>query len=359
MNFFDHWDSWMNILVFQNSLKAYLQFILTFFGLVLALAVLKFFLTRYLGRLARQTISDIDDFIVSLLAKIGLPVFCAISLYFSSLPLELSETIRLLIRCAFVIVVTICSVLLLQDTVKYSIEKVYRRRMKADDPSFELMVKSMTGISHWVIWVVAIIFMLDNIGVNISTFVAGLGIGGIAVAMASQTILGDAFSAVSIFLDRPFEIGDFIILDDNHLGTVEHIGIKTTRLRSLSGEQLVFSNSDLTKSRIKNFKRMQTRRIAFQIGIVYQTPLEKTKKIPLLVKDIFVKKEGVRLDRVHFKSFGDFSLIYEIVYYVSSADYNIYMDRQQDINFSLMEMFEREGIAFAYPTQTLYVKQES
>lgn len=359
MNFIGQVNSWLNIVIFQNSVISYLQAVLTFFGLILVLSISKRILTAHLRRIARLTISDFDDFIVILLTKIRLPVLCVVALYFASLPLELSETLRLLIRCALVVVVTIWSVFLLQEIVKYSIEKIYRRRMKTDDPSFELMVKSMTGISRWVIWVVAIIFMLDNIGVNISTFVAGLGIGGIAVAMASQTVLGDAFSALSIFLDRPFEIGDFIILDDNHLGTVEHIGIKTTRLRSLSGEQLVFSNSDLTTSRIKNFKRMQSRRIAFQIGIVYQTPLEKTKRIPLLVKDIFIQKEGVRLDRVHFKSFGDFSLIYEIVYYVSSADYNIYMDRQQDINFSLMETFEREGIAFAYPTQTLYVKQEA
>jgi len=230
--------------------------------------------------------------------------------------------------------------------------------MKPDDPSVELMVKSITGITRWVIWVLAIIFMLDNLGINISTFVAGIGIGGVAVALAAQAILGDAFSALSIFLDKPFEIGDFIILDGDYLGSVEHIGIKTTRIRSLSGEQLVFSNSDLTKSRIKNYKRMQTRRIDFRVGVVYQTPFEKVKKIPQVVKEIFNRMEGVRLDRAHFKSFGDFSLVYEIVYYVNSADYNIYMDKQQEINLALMEKFEQEEIAFAYPTQTLYLNHE-
>lgn len=348
----------LNLVLYQNTIQSYLFAVVTFLGILIVLSILKKFLIKNLSHLAKKTINDFDDFIVTLLSQIGLPVFSVVSLYFATLPLELSETIRVFIRYSLVIVVTIRSVLLLQEIVKYGVGRAYRQRMKSDDPSVELMVKSITGIARWIIWVLAIIFMLDNLGVNISTFVAGIGIGGIAVAMASQAILGDAFSALSIFLDKPFEIGDFIILDGDYLGTVEHIGIKTTRIRSLSGEQLVFSNSDLTKSRIKNYKRMQTRRIAFQIGVVYQTPVEKVKRIPQIVKEIITNIKDVRLDRVHFQSFGDFSLMYEIVYYVNSADYNIYMDKQQEINFALMEEFEREGISFAYPTQTLYLNRE-
>lgn len=358
MNYVEQLNTWLNISIFQNSLSIYLQALVTFLGLLLALSVFKRILVRYLGRMAKRTVTDFDDFVVSLLAGIGMPVFFVVSLYFATLPLQLSETIRMLVRYAMVIVVTIRSVQLFQEIVKYGIGKAYRRRMKSDDPSIELMVTSIAGITQWIIWVLAVIFILDNMGINISTFVAGIGIGGVAVAMASQAILGDAFSALSIFLDKPFEIGDFIILDGDYLGTVEHIGIKTTRLRSLSGEQLVFSNSDLTKSRIKNYKRMQTRRIAFKIGVVYQTPFEQVKKIPEMIKEIFKHVKEVRLDRVHFQSFGDFSLAYEIVYYVNSADYNIYMDKQQEINFALMEEFEREGISFAYPTQTLYVSHK-
>ncbi|MBP9854335.1 MAG: mechanosensitive ion channel family protein [Candidatus Omnitrophica bacterium] len=349
----------LNLVIYQNTVQSYAFAIVTFLGLILGLSVFKKFLIKYLTKLAQKTTNHFDDIVVTLLSQIGLSAFSVISLYFATLPLILPESLRVFIRYALVIVVTIRSVLILQEIVKYGIGKAYRQRMKADDPSIELMVKSISGILRWVIWALAVIFILDNMGVNISTFVAGIGIGGIAVAMASQAILGDAFSALSIFLDKPFEIGDFIILDGDYLGTVEHIGIKTTRIRSLSGEQLVFSNSDLTKSRIKNYKRMQTRRIAFKIGIVYQTPLEKVKKIPQIVKEIITNINDVRLDRVHFQSYGDFSLIYEIVYYVQSSDYNIYMDKQQEINFALMEAFERENIAFAYPTQTLFVKQEA
>ncbi len=353
----EHLKNILDLVIYQNTIQSYVLAIVTFLGLLLTLTILKRFLIKHLSRIAKKTTTDFDDFIATLLSQIGLPVFCVVSLYFAALPLNLSETIHVFIRYSLVIVVTIRSVLLFQEIVQYGISKAYRQRMKSDDPSVELMVKSITGIARWIIWVMAVIFILDNLGVNISTFVAGIGIGGIAVAMASQAILGDAFSALSIFLDRPFEIGDFIIIDD-HLGTVEHIGIKTTRIRSLSGEQLVFSNSDLTKSRIKNYKRMDTRRVVFKIGVVYQTPPEKVKRIPQLVRDIFTRMEGVKLDRVHFQSFGDFSLVYEIVYYVLSADYNIYMDKQQEINFALMDVFEREGIEFAYPTQTLYVTKE-
>ncbi len=348
----------LNLVIYQNTIQSYVFAIVTFLGLLLGLSVFKRIFIKHLSQLAQKTTNDFDDFIVTLLNQIGLPVLSVVSLYFASLPLELSETIRVFIRYALVIVVTIRSVLLFQEIVQYGIGKAYRKRMKSDDPSVELMVKSITGITRWIIWVMAVIFILDNLGVNISTFVAGIGIGGVAVAMASQAILGDAFSALSIFLDKPFEIGDFIILDGDYLGSVEHIGIKTTRIRSLSGEQLVFSNSDLTKSRIKNYKRMQTRRIAFKIGVVYHTPVEKVKQIPQIIKNIFSHVHEVRLDRAHFQSFGDFSLNYEIVYYVNSADYNVYMDKQQEINFALMEAFEREGIEFAYPTQTVYLNRE-
>src|SRR3989338_7837549 len=218
----------LNFVLYQNTIQNYLFAVVTFLGILVVLSILKRFLIKHLSQLAKKTINDFDDFIVTLLSQIGLPVFSVVSLYYSTLPLELSETIRVFIRYALVIVVTIRAVLLFQEIVQYGIGKAYRKRMKSDDPSVELMVKSITGITRWIIWVLAVVFILDNLGVNISTFVAGIGIGGIAVAMASQAILGDAFSALSIFLDKPFEIGDFIILDGDYLGSVEHIGIKTT-----------------------------------------------------------------------------------------------------------------------------------
>lgn len=259
------------------------------------------------------------------------------------------------LKYALMIVLTVGAALILQKVARYSVEKSYRRA-RPKDPGVETIIKNITLAIRWAIWGVGAIFILDNLGLNISTLVAGFGIGGIAVAMASQAVLGDLFSSLSIFIDKPFEIGDSIAVD-NLNGTVENIGLKTTRVRSVSGEQLIFSNSDLTKSRIKNFKRMEVRRIAFKLGVAYQTSLEKLTLVPDLIKNIFSKMDGVTLDRVHFESFGDFALHYEIVYFVLSSDYNVYMDKQQQINFLVKELFERERIEFAYPTQTLFVNK--
>jgi small-conductance mechanosensitive channel len=183
-------------------------------------------------------------------------------------------------------------------------------------------------------------------------------VGSIAVALAIQNILADLFASLSIALDQPFVIGDFIIVDD-YLGTVENIGLKTTRVRSLSGEQLVFANNDLLNSRIRNYKRMGERRVLFTFGVIYQTPIEQLEQISAWVKEIIQTHEQARFDRAHFKSFGDSALVFEVVYYVQSPDYNLYMDIQQAINLALMKRFEKNGIEFAYPTQTLFIaKQE-
>lgn len=347
----------LQVSIFKNTVSEYLQAFIIFAGLIVALNIGKFILVKYLGKLAAKTTTDMDDFLVSLISSIGFPVFITVALYFSVLSLNTPESLRFLIRGLMVTVVTIRVILLSQEALKYGIKKFYMRRFQQDNPSTELVVNSITGVLKWVIWVLGIIFLLDNLGVNISTFVAGIGIGGVAVALASQAVLGDAFSAFSIFLDKPFEIGDFVIIDDLR-GTVEHIGVKTTRIRSLGGEQLIFSNSDLTKSRIKNYKRMQTRRIVFNFGVVYGLSVEQVKRIPMIVKEILDGMKDVRLDRVHFQSFGNFSLIFEVVYYVNSPDYNVYMDKQQEINWGLMEELKKENIEFAYPTQTLHVVKD-
>ncbi|MBU1997522.1 MAG: mechanosensitive ion channel family protein, partial [Candidatus Omnitrophica bacterium] len=207
------------------------------------------------------------------------------------------------------------------------------------------------------IWSLAIIFFLDNMGFKISAVIAGLGIGGVAVALAAQAVLADLFSYFAILFDRPFEIGDFIIVGD-FLGVVEHVGVKTTRISSLSGEQIVFSNTDLTNSRVRNYKRMQKRRVVFKLGVTYGTSLEKVKEIPKIIEGIIKGIKDTTFDRAHFLAYGDFSLVYEIVYYVMSGDYNKYMDIQQEINFEIKNEFKKKQIEFAFPTQTLYVNKE-
>ncbi len=205
-----------------------------------------------------------------------------------------------------------------------------------------------------VIWAVILLLTLDNLGINVTALIAGLGVGGVAIALALQKILGDLFASLAIVLDRPFVLGDFLALD-TYLGSVEHIGLKTTRLRSLSGEQVVISNADLLGSRIRNYGRMRERRIVFKIGVTYQTPKSVLKEIPSLLRAVVEARDKTRFDRAHFATFGDSSLIFETVYYVESPEYGVYMDIQQAINLDLVDRFEEREIEFAYPTQTLYL----
>ena len=209
-------------------------------------------------------------------------------------------------------------------------------------------------VARVAIWGMVLLLTLENLGVDITALVAGLGIGGIAVALALQNVLGDLLASLSITLDQPFVLGDFLIVGD-HMGSVENIGIKSTRLRSLTGEQIVMSNADLLSSRVRNYGRMYERRIVFALGVAYETPREKLERIPPLLRAIIEAQDGVRFDRAHFAKYGDFSLDFEIVYYVQSPDYGLYMDAQQAINFRIHEAFEDLGVQFAYPTQTLWI----
>jgi small-conductance mechanosensitive channel len=207
-----------------------------------------------------------------------------------------------------------------------------------------------------VVWSIAFLLILNNLGFDVTALVAGLGIGGIAIALAVQNVLSDLFASLSIVLDKPFVLGDFIIVGDM-LGTVEYVGLKTTRVRSLSGEQLVFANSDLLNSRIRNFKRMYHRRVVFSFGVTYQTPYEKAARIGGIVREIVEAQKLTRFDRAHFQQFGDFALVYEVVYHVLDPDFNVHMDIQEAINLELMRRFQAEGIEFAYPTQTLFLEK--
>jgi small-conductance mechanosensitive channel len=203
------------------------------------------------------------------------------------------------------------------------------------------------------IWSLGALVLLGNAGVDITALVAGLGIGGIAVAFALQNILGDLFASLSIVLDRPFAVGDFITVDDVQ-GTVEQIGVKTTRIRSLSGEQILVSNSDLLKSRIRNFKRMRERRSLFRVGVTYETQLEKLKAIPRWLREIVEAQPRTRFDRAHLLAFGDSALTFEVVYFVLAPEFVVLADTQHAIHLALVEKFESEGVSFAYPTRTVY-----
>jgi small-conductance mechanosensitive channel len=226
------------------------------------------------------------------------------------------------------------------------------------DASSVTTITALGYAARLAIWSTVLVLALDNMGVNVTAVIAGLGIGGIAIALAAQNILSDLFASATIVLDKPFVLGDFIIVG-NEMGSVEKIGLKTTRLRSLSGEQIIFANDDLLKSRIRNCKRMLERRNVFTIGVVYDTPYDKLAAIPAMLREAVQSQGQTRFDRAHFKQYGDFALIFEVVYYVVSPDYNLYMDIQQAINLHIFRRFEAEQIRFAFPTPTVYLQQSS
>ena len=338
----------------QNSVLDYLIFLATFLIGIFVIKILKGISLHRLKAWSKKTATTIDDFLIQIVEKNLIPLLYFGVLYFAFKSLTLSPSLGKVIDISVAIILTFFSVRFLAALIDYSLDIYWTK--KEIDVNRQRSLKGILKIIKFLVWAAGVTFLLDNLGFKISTVIAGLGIGGIAVALAAQTILGDLFSYFTIFFDRPFEIGDFIIVGD-FLGTIEHIGIKTTRVRSLSGEQLVFSNTDLTNSRIKNYKRMDKRRVVFRLGVTYQTTLEQLKEIPGIIKDTINNVSNTVFDRAHFFSYGDFSLVFEVVYYVKSRDYNMYMDIQQEINFIIKEEFEKRGIEFAYPTQTLFLEK--
>lgn len=337
-----------------NSVQRYLIALGTFIIAILLILLFKRLLLKRLRSWAAGTESKLDDFLMRGVEKSLVPLLYVGSLYIAVSQLTFTPILRKWIHIFFSVCVTIFVIRVLTSLLKFVFVSYMSGQERGEEKAKQ--VRGIMIIVSGVIWIIGLLFLLDNWGVNVTAFVAGLGIGGIAIALAAQTILGDLFSYFVIFFDRPFEIGDFIVIQDKS-GTVEYIGIKTTRLRSISGEQLVFSNTDLTNSRVHNYKRMERRRIVFKLGVTYDTPTDKLAKIPDLVKAAVLQQPDLTFDRAHFLSFGDFSLIYEVVYFVMNGDYNIYMDRQQAINLQLFENFNREGIAFAFPTQTLFLEK--
>lgn len=247
-----------------------------------------------------------------------------------------------------------------QIMIDYLVDKYLDKKRSNANPEYDSSpIEVITKIAKGLVWVTVSLLFLQNAGLNVSALVAGVGISGIAVAFALQSLLEDIFSYFSIYFDKPFEVGDFLDVGQDQLGTVSRIGIKSTRLKTLQGEELIISNKDLTTARIHNYKKMEERRISFKFGILYETPLPKLKKVSSMVKDIIEAEEETRFDRAHFKSFGDSSLDFDVIYYFGISDYNAYMDVQERINLKLIEKFKKEKIEFAYPTRQVYVKNIS
>ncbi|MES2355530.1 MAG: mechanosensitive ion channel family protein [Pseudomonadota bacterium] len=320
---------------------------------MLVIALIKRVVLQRFGAYAAKTPSKLDDVLVDTVraTRLWLLLFPAIML--GAEYLELSTKVSHVIK-------TVATVALFSQLGLWTSRLVRVGILYSSTRTFDVSEETATSlgvlnfVGQTVLWSIIALVALDNLGINVTALITGLGVGGVAIALAVQNILGDLFASLSIVIDKPFVAGDFIIVDD-YMGTVEHIGVKTTRLRSLSGEQIIFANNDLLKSRVRNYKRMYERRVIFQLHVLYKTTSAQLEKIPDIIKNIILSFEKIRFERAHFSKLGDSTLDFEVVYWVLDADYNLYMDIQQGINLKLLRAFESEGVKFANPTQTLII----
>lgn len=318
---------------------------------LLAMAVNRWGLPR-LKLLTKLSKTNIDDLLVEGIAS-HLPAFLYLGAFVLAFgPLHLSPGVGKAFRFVIAFWFLMATVQLAHGVLRFFIFRIWLPRY--GDEELNRKVHSLSPFISVALWLGGALLLLDNFGFKISAIVTGLGIGGVAVALASQAVLGDLFSYISILFDKPFEKGDTITVGDL-TGTVEEIGIKTTRLRSVTGEQLIFSNTDLTGSRVRNFKRMQERRVLFRVGVTYDTPTAVLQQLPGQLRALVESVPQTRFDRAHFVAFGPSSLDFEIVFFVLSANYNVCMDVQQAIHLAIKTQFDSLGIAFAFPTQTVYL----
>lgn len=348
-------QSLQDLVWLDNPLRRWLLALAVGLGAFLALSLLRTFAARKLAAFARGTATRVDDLLAELVGQARGPFLAVLSLFIGSSILALPDDARRWIRTATIVVVLFQAGIWASRLLAGLLDLRFGDQ-DGQTASGRAATRILTFVGNLVVWAVVVLVALDNLGVNVTALVAGLGIGGVAVALATQNILGDLFASFSIVLDKPFEAGDFIVLD-GLMGHVEQIGIKTTRVRALSGEQIVFSNADLLRSRIRNFKTLKERRMLFSVGVVYRTPPEKLEKISGWLREIVEAQQPVRFDRAHFVRFDDSALIFEVVYFVLDPDHKRSLDIQQAINLAVVRRFAAEGVDLAYPTRTVFVHQ--
>lgn len=338
-----------------NSLWMYVVAIGIFFLTIIILKIIKVLFLGYLKQITTKTKTHVDDIIVTIFDRIRWPIFVLVGLYLSMRALILPDIWNRIVLF-FVLLVTVYEVLRIVDQLSIYFLKEYSYRHGGVEGINTSFVQAGRLLLRIVFWSLGFLFVLSNLHVNVSSLIASLGIGGIAVALAAQSILSDIFSSFSIYIDRPFAIGDFITVGINS-GTVKKIGLKSTRISTLRGEELIISNKELTTTRIQNFKRLKKRKQVTTVSVVYELSEETLAKIPSWIEEIIKKVEKAEFERCHFSAFSPYSIDFEIAYLVDSADYTVYMDTKQQVNLAIFSLFKKYKINFAYPTQFIYEKK--
>ncbi len=339
-----------------NTLQDYLNSFFIFLLLVFILKIFQHVILVKLKEIAAGTKTDFDETLIRIFSEIKPPFYFFIAFYFGLSFLNLSEILSKTIRIIFLALIVFEIIRAMDKLIDFFAFK-YLKKIDEENTQQEkeYITRPIKIILKIILWLLGITLVLANLGINVTSIVASLGIGGVAIALAVQNILGDIFSSFSIYIDKPFKVGDFIQIGQD-AGIVEKIGLKTTRIRTLHGEELVISNHELTSARVQNFKKMENRRVSFTIDLVYGTDLKQLDKVPEIIKQIIDTEEMAEFSRCHFKEYGKSALIFEVVYFVNSPDYLVYMDTRQRINLAIYRDFQMEKINFAYP-KTIFVKK--
>lgn len=347
---FDLSQKWLG-----NSLEAWAYALALAVSINVVMGLVKWAIVTRGAKIAARTTSNFDDALVSIASRTKQILIFGVTLMIGTRYLELSDQIDKTLMSVATVAGFMQLGLWLSGSLSFWVE-TYRR--KNSEGAAATSLSAVYFIGKLILWAIIIMLMLSNLGVDVTALVAGLGVGGIAVALAAQNILGDLFASLSIVIDKPFVIGDTILVD-TYFGTVEHVGLKTTRLRSNTGEQIIVSNSDLLKTRIRNFKRMEERRMLFAFGVTFDATADQLASVPTIAKEIIDSMPEARFDRAHFKEIGADCLQYEVVYWMLKPDYLQSLDTQQAINLALYRSFGEAGIDFAFPSQTVYVQPQS
>lgn len=334
-----------------NTVFQYAVALLIFAFTVLVIMLIKKGFLSYSARFAEKSSTLIDNAIIEMVGTVSAPFYWFASLVFALQYLHLSPVVSAIINRIFIIWFIIQAIVAFQIFIDFIISEKVRTNTKAGSAMISGILSGLIKIG---LWLTALLFILSNFGVDITSLIAGLGIGGIAIALAAQSILGDLFSSIAIFFDRPFVIGDYIDIGTNS-GTVQKIGIKTTRIRALSGEEIVIPNKDIAAARISNYRRMKERRAIIDVAVPYGTDSKTLEKIPALLEVSVADVGHASFRNAYLIKMGPSALIFELVYLIDDRDYELYLQAKQAILFNIVRTFAKHKIALIAPGQVLNV----
>ena len=337
----------LDTIVLRNPLSDWLIAVCGALGFVLLVFAIQRLLIRTLSNPQRPRATRMDRALINAVESTKLWLIVFVAVYFASQYLDLGKKVEARLDHVITVAVLLQVGLWISALLDFWVASS-RMRAEQSNLAAATSLAALSFIGKLLLWLVMLLFILDNLGINVTALVASLGIGGIAVALAVQNILGDLFASLSIVIDKPFVIGDAIVVD-SFSGTVEHVGLKTTRVRADTGEQLIFSNSDLLKARLRNYKRMHERRVLLTLDVEFATPPEVVEAVPGMLREIVTALPKTRVERAHLKALVGGAYQYEIVYWMTDPAYGLYMDTRQQVLLGVVRRFEAEGIRFSFP----------